>query len=181
MLSMHRINISEVYLKPLGFPDLISGQKHSWNWYLTLWWISVKSARPSRQIHSPHLHVGAPGIVSDLLRSVQLLKRECGAESNGKLPHLFIPSKTAALVPVAARDDVSGVLHLLVDNKNRIQVQELHRYRRRKPTDVIIRRHYLVPEFAVEDLPLDRTAILVPAFAVPLGRTLQTFTVEIPT
>ena len=33
----------------------------------------------------------------------------------------------------------------------------------------------LVPEFAVEDLPLDRTAILVPALAVidlPLGRTL---------
>ena len=34
---------------------------------------------------------------------------------------------------------------------------------------------HLVPEFAVEDLPLDRTATLVPAFAVkdlPLGRTL---------
>ena len=33
----------------------------------------------------------------------------------------------------------------------------------------------LVPEFAVEDLPLDRTAILVPALAVkdlPLCRTL---------
>ena len=33
----------------------------------------------------------------------------------------------------------------------------------------------LVPEFAVEDLPLDRTATLVSAFAVkdlPLGRTL---------
>ena len=34
----------------------------------------------------------------------------------------------------------------------------------------------LVPEFAVEDLPLDRTANLVPVFAVkdlPLGRTLM--------
>ena len=33
----------------------------------------------------------------------------------------------------------------------------------------------LVPEFAVEDLPLDRTATLVPVFAVndlPLGRKL---------
>ena len=49
-----------------------------------------------------------------------MLKREWGAENNGKLPHLFIPSKTATLVP----------------------------------------------EFAVEDLPLDRTATLVPAFAV---------------
>ena len=61
--------------------------------------------------------------------SVQMLKREWGAERNGKLPQLFIPSKTATLVP----------------------------------------------EFAVEDLPLDRTATLVPEFAVkalPLGRTV---------
>ena len=58
-----------------------------------------------------------------------MLKREWGAESNGKLPHLFIPSKTAALVP----------------------------------------------EFAVEDLPLDRIATLVPVYAVkylPLDRTV---------
>ena len=67
------------------------------------------------QIHSSHLHVGAPEIFSDLLRSVQMLKRKWAAESNGKLPHLFIPSKTANLVP----------------------------------------------EFAVEDLPLGRTAALV--------------------
>ena len=49
--------------------------------------------------------------------------------SNWKLPHLFIPSKTATFVP----------------------------------------------EFAVDDLSLDRTAALVPAFSVkdlPLGRTL---------
>ena len=46
---------------------------------------------PVSQIHSPHLHAGAPGIFSGLLRSVQMLKREWGAESNGKLPHLFIP------------------------------------------------------------------------------------------
>ena len=58
-----------------------------------------------------------------------MLKREWGAESNGKLPRLYIPSKTAPLVP----------------------------------------------EFAVEDLPLGRYAALVPGFAVkvlPLGRTL---------
>ena len=46
---------------------------------------------PVSQIHSPHFHVGAPGIFSDLLRSVQMLQRECGAENNGKLPHLFFP------------------------------------------------------------------------------------------
>ena len=37
-----------------------------------------------------------------------MLKREWGAESNGKLPHLFIPGKTAALVPEFAVEDVSS-------------------------------------------------------------------------
>ena len=49
-----------------------------------------------------------------------MLKREWGVESNGKLPHLSIPTKTAAWVP----------------------------------------------EFAVEDLLLNRTAALVSEFAV---------------
>ena len=55
-----------------------------------------------------------------------MLKREWGAESNGKLLHLFIPSKTVTWVP----------------------------------------------EFAMEDLPLGRIAVLVPEFAMkdlPLG------------
>ena len=56
----------------------------------------------------------------DLLRSAQMLKREWGAESNGNLPHLFIPCKTETFVS----------------------------------------------EFAVEDLPLDRIAALVRAFAM---------------
>ena len=60
---------------------------------------------PVSQIHSPHLHVGAPGMFADLLRSVQMLKREWGAESNGKLPHLFIPSNTATLIPDFAVED----------------------------------------------------------------------------
>ena len=47
-------------------------------------------------------------------------ERKWGEERNGKLPHLFIPNKTANLVP----------------------------------------------EFAVEDLPLNRTRTLGPAFAV---------------
>ena len=33
---------------------------------------------PVSQIHSPHLHVGAPGNFTDLLRSVQMLDRESG-------------------------------------------------------------------------------------------------------
>ena len=39
----------------------------------------LKSGGPS------HLLVGAPGIFLDLLRSVQMLKREWGAESNGSV------------------------------------------------------------------------------------------------
>ena len=61
---------------------------------------------PVSQIHSHYLHVGAPGFFSDLLMSVQMLKREWGAGSNGKLPHLFIPGKTAALVPESAVEDL---------------------------------------------------------------------------
>ena len=44
---------------------------------------------PVSQIHFPHLHDGGPGNFSDLLRSVQLQKREWGAENKSKLPHLF--------------------------------------------------------------------------------------------
>ena len=57
-----------------------------------------------------------------------MLKREWGAESNEKLPHLFIPSKTATLVPKFA------VEHLTLD-----------------------RTRDLVPGFAGKDLPLGRT------------------------
>ena len=57
-----------------------------------------------------------------------MLKKEWGAESNGKLPHLFIPSKTATLVPEFA-----------------VEVLNLGR------------TAALVPELALKDLPLDRT------------------------
>ena len=54
-----------------------------------------------------------------------MLKREWGAKSNGKLPHLFIPSKTATLVPDFAVEDLP-----------------------------LGRTAALVPEFAVKNLPL---------------------------
>ena len=54
-----------------------------------------------------------------------MLKRNWGAESNGKLPHLFIPSKIATLVSGFAVEDL--------------------------PLD---KTAALVPEFAVKDLPL---------------------------
>ena len=57
-----------------------------------------------------------------------MLKREWGAESNGKLPHLFIPSKTVTLVPEFAVEDLP-----------------------------LSRTATLVPEFVVKDLPLSRT------------------------
>ena len=80
------------------------------------------------QIHSPHLHDGSHGIFSDLLSSVHMLKREWGAESNRKVPHLFIHSKTATLVPEFAMKDLS-----------------------------LGRTAALAPGFAVKDQPLGRT------------------------
>ena len=61
---------------------------------------------PVSQIHSTHLHVGAHGNFSDRLRPVQMLKRGWGAENNGKLPHLFIPSKTTTFFPEFTVDDL---------------------------------------------------------------------------
>ena len=57
-----------------------------------------------------------------------MLKREWSAESNEKLPHLFIPSKTAAWVPEFAVEDLP-----------------------------LGRTEALVTAFAVKDLPLGRT------------------------
>ena len=80
------------------------------------------------EIHSPHLRNGAPGIFSDLSMSVQMLKREWDAESNGKLTHLFIYSKTT-----------TWFLSL--------------RWKTRLCAELVA----LVPEFTVKDLPLGRT------------------------
>ena len=44
---------------------------------------------PVSQIHSSHLHVGAPEIFSDLLRSIHMLKRErvgCGKQREATAP-----------------------------------------------------------------------------------------------
>ena len=65
----------------------------------------MKSGGPSEP--SPHLHDDAPGNFSDHLRSLQMLKREWCADSNGKLEHLFIPGKTATLVPAFAVEDLT--------------------------------------------------------------------------
>ena len=57
-----------------------------------------------------------------------MLKGQWGAERNGKLPHLIIPSKTATLIPEFAVENLP-----------------------------LGRTAALVPEFAVKDLPLCRT------------------------
>ena len=72
---------------------------------------------PFNQINSPHLDAGAPGIFSGAKEREKKREREgerervcvcvcvCvggGAQSNGKLLHLSIPSKTATLVPELA-------------------------------------------------------------------------------
>ena len=66
-----------------------------------------------------------------------MLKREWGAESNGKLPPLFIPSKTATKVPEFAMEDLP-----------------------------LGRIAALVPEFAVKDLPVGRTLMMMMNFCV---------------
>ena len=92
---------------------------------------------PVSQIYSPHLLVGAPEIFSDLVRFVQMLKRQWGAESNGKLPHLFIPMKSATYVPEFAMEDLP-----------------------------LGRIAALVPDFAVKDLPLGRTLMMMIIFLI---------------
>ena len=81
---------------------------------------------PLCQIHSPHLHIGAPGNFSCLLMSVQMLKREWGAGSNGKLPHLFIRNKTSTF------------------------------FQRLRCKTCLSVEVALVPEFTVKDLPFGR-------------------------
>ena len=57
-----------------------------------------------------------------------MIKREWGAERHGTLSHVFIPSKTATLVPEFAVEDLP-----------------------------LGRTATLVPKFVVKDLPLGRT------------------------
>ena len=57
-----------------------------------------------------------------------MLKREWGAESNGKLPHLYILSKSATFAPKFAVEDLP-----------------------------LRRTAALVPEFAVKNMSLGRT------------------------
>ena len=52
---------------------------------------------PVSQIHSPHHHVDVLAIFSDLLRYIQMLKREWGVESNGKLLQIFNPWQNCCL------------------------------------------------------------------------------------
>ena len=61
---------------------------------------------PFSQIHSPHLHVGVPGIFSGLLRFVQMLKREGVRKATGSYRTYSLPSKTAALVPKFVVEDL---------------------------------------------------------------------------
>ena len=113
----------------LGFPDLWSGQKPWWNWYLTPV-VNFDEVRGAKLAKSTLLTSSL--VPLGLFRSFKVCpdgkEREWGAESNGKLPHLFTPSKTATLVSKFAGEDL--------------------------PLD---RTAVLGPEFAMKDLPLGRT------------------------
>ena len=113
----------------LGIPDLWPGQKLWWNWPLTPV-VNFGEVRKAQLTKFTLLSstLGDLQIFSDILRSVQLLKREWGAESNGKLQHLFVPSKPVTLVPEFTLEDL--------------------------PED---RRVTLVPAFGMKDLSSGRT------------------------
>ena len=112
----------------LGFPDLLSGQKPWCNWYLTpvVNFSEVRRVQLAKSTLITSMLVSM-GSFLDVVRSFQLLKREWGAESNGKVPYLFIPSKSVAWVPGFAVEDLP-----------------------------LSRTVALVPEFPVKDLPLGR-------------------------
>ena len=56
-----------------------------------LWQISVVSRAQLAKSTILTSSLVPLGIFSDILRSIQMLKREWGVESNGKLPHLLNP------------------------------------------------------------------------------------------
>ena len=93
----------------LGFPDLWSGQKSWWDWYLTpmVNFGKIRRAQLAKSTLLTSTQLGP----WDLFRSFKVCsdakerEREWGAESHGKLPHLFIPSKTTTLVPEFAVKD----------------------------------------------------------------------------
>ena len=79
----------------LGFPDLWSGQKPWWNWYLISFANFGEVTRVQLAKSTLLIPTWCPWDLFRFLWSVQMLKREWDAESNGKLPHLFITGKTA--------------------------------------------------------------------------------------
>ena len=86
--------------------DLWSDQKPWWNWYLTpvVNFGEVRRAQLAKStLLTSTLQRWCPW---DLFRSFKMLKREWGEKSNGKLPRLFIPRKTAILVPEFAVEDL---------------------------------------------------------------------------
>ena len=124
--------VGEVLLNPvfyggeewLGFPDLWSVQKSWWNSQAYLTPVANFGEVRRAQLAKCTLLTSVLGP----LGSFQMLKRGWGAESNRKLLHLFIPSKTATLVHDFAVEDLP-----------------------------LGRTTTLVPAFAVQDLPLGRT------------------------
>ena len=90
----------------LGFPDLWSGQKLMELIFNSCGEFLWSPECPVSQILSPQLHVGAPGIFSDFLRSVQMLKRLWGAESNGSYRTYSNSGKSATLIPEFAMEDL---------------------------------------------------------------------------
>ena len=82
--ALRRSSVSQLYTV------YITGQKPWWNWYLTPV-VNFGKVRMVQLAKSTFISTWCPWDLSDLLRSTQTLKKERGAESNGKLLHLCNP------------------------------------------------------------------------------------------
>ena len=87
----------------MGFLDLWCGQKPWWKWYLTS---VVNFGEVWRAQLAKSTLLTSMSVPLGSLRSVEILKREWDAESNRKLPLLFIYGITVALVLEFAVEDL---------------------------------------------------------------------------
>ena len=104
----------EAVSRPLDNQNHVLGTNHM-SRVLLCFWIApepvvnfgeVWRTQLAKSTHSPHLHFVCPWDLSDLLRSVQILKRESGVrKAMGSYRTYSVPCKTAASVPEFVAED----------------------------------------------------------------------------
>ena len=121
-IYLFRAYISEG--REIGIFGSLIRSKPWWNWYLTpvVNFVEVQRAQLARStLLTTLVPLGSFKICSDAKEG------EWGAKSNGKLPHLFIPSKTATLVPGFAVEDLPLCNNNNNNNNNNVLFNQLLR------------------------------------------------------